>query len=928
MSELPLRRLRAGRLVILGALALGVVVLLARAAAILYVDLLWFRSVGYMEPFLVRLSWEWGVRAFVAGVTAVFVLLNLRVVVGTLGGIQIRRRFGDLEIAEQVPRSVLLGVAALISVLVGLWFAASVPSEAGTGALLLIHGPTWGMVDPVLGRDLGFYMFRLPVLAAGVTFGLVLSFFLLAVVLAAYAGTGAVRWVGGRLRMDRTTRLHLSSLGAGFLLLLAIRFLVVRYTLLLEGSSSVQGIFGYTDMEARLPALLALSAASLVAALSLLWSGRTGRSLPALAGSVTLVLGGILAGQIYPALVQRLQVEPNELGRETPHIQHNLAFTRLGFGLDDLQRRSFPYRIARSEDWEAAPTQLRGLPVWTTAALLTGFRQLDARFGYYDFPEVSVTRYLTASGPVPVALAVREVDASRIPDPSRSGEAVGERRASWQNLHLRERYITGLGAVAAAANRYTPEGRPATVLEGIPPTFSPGPGNPEELELRWPSVFFGIRTSRYAVVNPGPDAFLSPDSLPGTPGVDFPEGIPMAGALRTLAIAWRFQDWNLFLASEVGPESRFVHRREVVERARTIAPFLRFPAPPYPVVAQGRIHWILDGFTASPWFPLASAHTLEPRRPSRYVRGSVKVTVDAVTGDTRFYTMDGDDPLLQGWHRAFPGLFRPVPEMPAELRSHLRYPGLLLQLQGEVLLRYHQETAAVFHAGQEMWAGATELSQGNTPVPYLPEYGIWRLPGESEVEFLLSTVFVPAGRENLAAFLVARSDGERYGELLLFDVPVEDRVPGPRQVEALVEQDPEIAQQFSLWRQGGSQVWTGHLHLVPVGNTLLYMEPIFLAAGAEAIPELRRFVLSDGRRVVMTNTLAEGLTALSEGSASALVERVLDPGMDPSTTVWPSEALELLEQAEERLREGDFAGFGRALEELRTLLRQAAPGGG
>lgn len=916
MSEVPLQRLRGGRILLLSALALGLAVVLARGAAILYVDLLWFRSLGFTDAFLVRLSWEWGVRGFVAGVTALLVLVNLRVVVGSLGGIQIRRRFGDLEIAEQVPRSVLLGVAALISVLVGLWFAASVPAEAGTGALLLIHGPRWGMVDPVLGRDIGFYMFRLPVLAAAVTFGLVLSFFLLAVVLAAYAGTGSVRWSGGRLRMDPPTRLHLASLGAAFLGLLALRFLVVRHTLLLEGSSSVQGIFGYTDMEARLPALLALSVVALGAAGTVLWSGRTGRGLPALAGMVTLVVGGIVAGQVYPALVQRLQVEPNELARETPHIQNNLAFTRMGFGLDALQRRAFPYRPARAEDWDEAPSQLRGLPVWTTATLLTGFRQLDARFEYYDFPEVSVTRYRTAAGEVPVALAVREVDASRIPEPS-----------SWQNLHLRERFITGVGAVAAVANRHTSEGRPATVLEGIPPSFTPGPGNPAGLELRWPAVFFGLRTARYAVLNPGPEALLAPDGLPGTPGVDFPEGIPLRGWLRTLAIAWRFQDWNLLLSSEVGPDSRFVHRREVVERARAIAPFLRYPAAPYPVVAEGRIHWILDGFTASPWFPLATAHTLEFRRPVRYVRGQVKVTVDAVTGETRFYAMDQEDPLLEGWRRAFPGLFQPASGMPPELRSHLRYPGLLLQLQGEVLLRYHQETPAVFHAGQETWAQATELSQGNTAVPYLPEYGIWRLPGESAPEFLLSTVFVPAGRENLAAFLVARSDGERYGELLLYDVPVEERVPGPRQVEALVEQDPEIAQQFSLWRQGGSQVWTGHLHLVPVGNSLVYMEPIFLAAGAEAIPELRRFVLSDGRRVVMTSTLSEGLAALSEGTATGLLEGVPVPGAGVSTEAWPSEALELLERAEERLRRGDFAGFGRALEELRVLLRQAARDG-
>jgi len=914
MSEVVPRRFRGGRIFLLAALILGAGLLLGRAATAVYVDVLWYRSVGFLGAYWTRFSWELGVRAFVAGVTALLVLVNLRVVIGTLGGIQIRRRFGDLEISEQVPRGVLLAGATLASLLVGFWFAASVPDAAGSGALLLFNGSRWGMVDPILGLDLGFYLFRLPVLSAAVTFALVLAFFLLALSVAAYAATGSLRWVGGRLRMDPTARLHLASLGAFFLLLLAFRFLVVRYTLLLEGSSAVQGIFGYTDEAARLPGLVALSTVAVGAALGVLWGGLRGRPTVALGGVGVLMAAGIVVGQIYPAALQRLQVEPNELGRETRHIEHNLAFTRLGFGLADLQRRSFAYRPPGAAEWSQAASQLRGIPLWTSATLLATFRQVEARFGYYDFPEVSITRYSTPGGPVPVAVAVREVNADSIPDADRGSG----RQANWQNLHIRERFMVGQGAVAAVVNDYTPGGRPPTVLGGIPPEFTPGAGVPSTLELQRPSVFFGLRTLRYAVVNPGPESFLAPDGTAGVPGVDYPEGIPLGGGLRKLA-----------LASEVGPDSRLLHRRQVAERARAVAPFLRFPADPYPVIADGKIHWILDGFTTSASFPLASAHFLEPRRPVRYVRGSVKVTVDAVTGDLRFYAISTADPLLNAWQRAFPNLFRPLGEMPTALRTHLRYPRELLSLQTQVLLRYHQETPAVFHSGQDMWALASELSQGTAPIPYTPEYGVWRLPGEDEAEFLLSTVFVPAGRENLASFLVARSDGEDYGQLLLFDVPVEDRVPGPRQVEALVEQDPVIAQQFSLWRQGGSQVWTGRLHLIPVGSTLLYMEPIFLAASAQAIPELRRFVVSDGTQVVMTATLTEALALLAqgEGDAGRGGGESADRSILSALGEWPSEALTLLDLAETRLRGGDFAGFGEALSELRSLLRRIAPEG-
>ena len=366
----------------MSAIVLGAALLLGRAAAVVYVDVLWYRSVGFLDAYWTRFSWEWGIRAFVAGVTSLFVLLNLRVVVGSLGGIQIRRRFGDLEIAEQVPRGVLVAGATVASVLVGFWFAASIPDTAGTGALLLFHGPSWGVADPILGLDLGFYLFRLPAVSAAVTFALVLSFFLLALCMAAYAATGSLRWSGGKLRMDPVTRLHLASVAAAFLFLLAIRFLIVRYTLLLEGSSAVQGIFGYTDATARLPGLAGLALVATLAAAGVLWSGYRGRAAPALAGVAGLVISGIVVGQVYPAAVQRLQVEPNELGRETPYIEHNLAFTRLGFGLSDMERRSFDYREPVSGDWALAPGQLQGVPLWTEPTLLATFRQVEARFRY------------------------------------------------------------------------------------------------------------------------------------------------------------------------------------------------------------------------------------------------------------------------------------------------------------------------------------------------------------------------------------------------------------------------------------------------------------------------------------------------------------------------------------------------------------------
>ncbi|NIP57089.1 MAG: hypothetical protein GWM92_03075, partial [Gemmatimonadetes bacterium] len=521
-----------------------------------------------------------------------------------------------------------------------------------------------------------------------------------------------------------------------------------------------------------------------------------------------------------------------------------------------LQRRPYEYQGPGIREWTGAERQLRGFPVWSRSALLTTFREVEARFRYYAFPHVAFDRYPVPSGSEVVAASVREIDPGGIEDPN------------WQNLHLRKRYISGMGAVASAAARQTPEGRPLMIVSGIPPERGEGDHVPAELALTRSDVYFGSRPQLYAVLNPGEGVFRTPEDTPGEPGVDYPRGIRLTSPLRTFALAWRFRDANLLFASEISDSSRFVFRRQVLERVGTVAPFLRYLEAPYPVIHQGRIVWILDAFTATRSFPLASLHEAELRRSVNYIRNSVKVTVDALTGEMRFWIVQPGDPLVAAYRQAFPSLFRPMEEMPEGLRAHIRYPRSHLELQANVLQQYHQETAPRFHGQQDVWSRPQELGEDSRPVPYRAEYGYYRLPGDADPGFHLTTVFVPAGRQNLTGILVARSDPERYGELLLVDVPVEDQVPGPRQVEALVEQDPVISQQFSLWRTGGSQVWTGHLHLVPVGGSLLYMEPIFLAAEQDAIPELRRFVLSDGTRVVMAADLPSALGALREGGAS------------------------------------------------------------
>jgi uncharacterized membrane protein (UPF0182 family) len=914
--SLKIRELRGGRLALAVGIGLLIILLIGRVAANAYIEILWFRSVGYTSVFWTRVLWEWGARVVGAAVVGVVVFFNLRFIARALGGVRIKRRVGDLVISEQLPESVVLGSVGLFSALFGAWVGASIPRSMGLNILFLLNAPEWGIADPYLGKDLTFFVILLPFLRLVVTVGLVVSVLVFILAAGGYALTGALHWAQNRVVVEDKPRVHLAVIIAGFSTTLAVQFWLSRYVLLLDGTSGVQGIFGFTDAEARMPAYTVLTVLALSVSAGALWSGFKNRPLALIVTSGVLMVGGTAVGQAYPSFIQRFRVEPNELDRESPFILENMRFTRMGFDLTRLERREFDYEQSSNVDWQAAMSQFEGLPVWSSQALLTTFRELEARFPYYDFPGVTVDRYEGPNGMVPVAVSVREVLPRGIQDPN------------WQNIHLRDDYIRGMGAVVSAATARTPEGRPQMFVSGIPPEFTASDATPENLRLTRPNVYVGARRQDYAVVNPGD--VVNATGVPEEPGVDFPSGIRLDSPLKTLALAWRFRDANLLFASEVNRTSRFVFRRDVLERVGRISGgLLRYPEPPYPVIHEGGIMWILEGFTTTRWFPLSTLHDLDAGRPVAYARNSVKITIDGITGEVNFYVVDDTDPLLGAYAEGLPTLFRPLSDMPEGLRDHIRFPRTMLSLQARVLFQYHQETAALFHGQQDVWTLPQELAQGTTPVPYQAEYGIYRLPGEEETDFLLTSVFVPRGRQNLTAILTASSDPDRYGQLVLFNVPVEDQVPGPRQVEALIEQDPLISQQFSLWRTGGSQVWTGHLHLVPVGRTLLYMEPVFLAAEEDAIPELRRFVVSDGYRVAMEETLPQAIQALAriaDDSAPDLIftEGTADlpradlPRLDMAQ--WPAEALTLLERADSALRAGDFQGFGETLDELRALL--------
>ncbi len=456
MSDQVVNVRRGGRIFLFLAIALGALFLLGRAASDLYTEFLWYRSVGYARVLWTRLATDGGMRLVVGVATAALAFLNFRVVARTLGGIQIKRRFGNLEIAERIPRKTIrmgvLGIAAFM----GVWVGAAFPSGAGLRFLLFLRAPDWGLSVPPFGQDVSFFVFTLPVLRGVLVLGLSILFLLLAFSAAGYAATGSVSMRGGRIQVADLPRRHLTVLASLFLLLLAIRLWLAPYVLALDGNSGVQGIFGYADAHARVPGYRVLGLLTFLAAASAAWSGFKKRLMPVVGSGIALVLGALFLLQVYPEIVQRFQVEPNELDRETPYIEANLRFTRMGFGLDSLQRRDYDYGAEIVPNWGEATRQFAGLPIWTRNALLTTFQEVEARFRYYNFEEVTMDRYPSPVGVTPVAVSAREIDPSGIEDPN------------WQNLHLRTRYLVGMGAVASAANRRTPQGRPPCSCPGSP----------------------------------------------------------------------------------------------------------------------------------------------------------------------------------------------------------------------------------------------------------------------------------------------------------------------------------------------------------------------------------------------------------------------------------------------------------------------------
>ena len=854
-----------------------------------YIDWLWFNGVGHSDVLVTRTVAQ--LVLYLAALVGFLALAlpNLHYAWRATGGTPALRE-GLTSTSYPFLRRLLGRAGVGAAVLVGLVLAAH-PAAEWEAVLLFLNRVPFGEVDPIFDRDFGFFIFTLPGLE-------LLRRWLLSAVVAVALITAGFYYVTSRMRIDRFTftrqaRVQLALLGAAAFLVIAAGHWLGRYELLYSPTGAVFGV-GHTDNYVNLPGRTLLTLIAAAAAAVLFGGGLFSASRRILVWPVGIwAAATLLIGFAAPGVFQRLVVEPSELARERDFLANNIRYTRQAFGLDRLQARSHPAR-GDIDAGTVAENQgtLQNVRLWDESPLLQSYNQIQFFRLYYDFLAVHTDRYRVDGELRQVMLATRELSAEKLPQEAQR----------WVNRQLQ--FTHGYGVAMSPVTEVEAGGRPTFLVSDVPPA---GP-----IPLVRPEVYYGLKSLNYVIVRSSMEEF----NYPGADGpvytrYDGEGGVLLSSFFRRLMFALEFRDINVLISGEIGSDSRIQYRRIVSERFSRVAPFLLRDREAYSVVADGRLSWIQDAYTVTDRYPYST-----PWGSSfNYIRNSVKAVVDAYDGSVDFYVFEPDDPLIQAYQRIFPDLFRPMEDMPASLRAHVRVPLDQFSVQTQMLLQYHMEDPVVFYNKEDQWSVPVQTAFGQSQL-LRPYYIVARLPGEEREEFLLIQPFTPANRHNLVGWMAARSDGENYGELVLFRFPSGRHVDGPGQVEARIDNDAVISEQFTLWGQVGSEVMRGILLVIPLGEALLYAEPVFLKPETLEFPELRRIILADASQVVMHPTLDASVAALVgelEPVAPATEATAVGPEAAPART----EGLEALR----RTLEDAIRSLQRAVDQIGAMTR-------
>ena len=903
-------------------LALLAMLLLSRALAVQITDWLWFREIEFERVFLLQLvakSSLW----LLAGFGGFAVLYgNARIAMRGLekvtesvhvlaeGGIEMRERFFTK----------LAGLLALpLSAFLAVGLATTAASQWRTLIQYFYRTP-FGTVDPIFGRDVAYYVFTLPTLQLFIDLvsgALILS--LLVLVLPIYLVRGDIGIRNGTLRVERSVETHASVLITLLLLIQAARLIFVMSPSLLFGTHGPLQGASLADLTIQLPAYRALAVLMVAGAGFMLWSARRGRIIRA----TVIVVGGyfvtsLLFTVVVPSMYQRLVVQPNELARETPQIIHHIAATRRAWGLDKVELRELEGdQVLSAQDLEANRATIQNVRLWDREPLLQTFGQLQAIRTYYEFVGVDDDRYMINGEMRHVLLSARELDASSLPT------------RTFVNEHLT--FTHGMGLTLAPSNQVTSEGLPVLWVKDLPPAST------IELPISRPQIYFGELPTSYVLAPSRQREFDYPSSE-GDEAVYSTyaggAGVPINAMWRRALFAMRFRAINILLSQDFTDDTRIIFYQNVRERAEKALPFLSFDPDPYLVVTDsGQLKWILDAYTATSRYPY-SARTADK---TNYLRNSVKVVIDAYDGDVRAFMSEPDDPIVQTLAKIYPGLIRPLEELAPDLRRHVRYPEALFAAQTQLYATFHMTDAETFYHREDQWQ-IPAAQRGGVTSGY-QRHIVMRLPGEKATEYILMRPFTPRQKDNLAAWMIARNDGENYGELISYRFPRQSLIFGPSQITSRINQDTEVSRQVSLWDQGGSEVIRGELLVIPIEASLLYVQPLYLRASGGKIPELKRVVVAHEGRVVMEETFDRALQTMfggevgssARGNARAAVGAAPTAARGTAAAntadtaereVLSIQALQHYDRARAAQRTDDWGTYGTEMQRLGEVLRR------
>ena len=892
------------------ALVLLALFVMLPSVAELYTEWLWFGEVGYQGVFLKSLTARGlvGMAAFLTAFTVLFG--NLRFAVR-----RARRPFvvftGGGNLQPVVLERRHLGLLALaISGLVAL-FVAGVASSQWITVLQYLDATPFGEADPLFGRDAGFYIFTLPFLDL-VRLGLQ------SVVVLSLAGAAGAYILAGEITLDQTevrvapaARQHLLLLTAAIFTLFAWGAYLDMPRLLTTPSGIVHGA-SWADVMVRLPVFRIMMAVSTLAAGAALYAAFASTTWPVVAAVGVYVVAWV-GGGAAAALLQQLVVTPDEQQKEAPYIAHNIAGTRTAFDLDEVEERQVSGdALLTAADIESNAETINNVRLWDHQPLLDTFGQIQEIRTYYEFASVDNDRYMIDGEYRQTMVSGRELNSDNLPN------------RSWVNERLQ--YTHGFGVALGPVNQVTTEGLPVLFIQDLPPTSE------TDLHVDQPSVYFGELSNDYVLVNTNTDEFHYPQGDDNVSNrYDGTGGIELGSLFRRLLFSLRFRSYEVLVSGQLNADSRIIYHRNISERVVNIAPFLRYDADPYLVIADGRLFWMRDAYTVTDSYP----YSTPAAGGINYIRNSVKIVIDAYTGGTTFYLAEPDDPIGVTLGQIFPGWLQPLDAMPESLRSHIRYPEGIFSLQTAMYSTFHMTNPAVFYNGEDEWE--VPVIDNDQMEPY---YTIMRLPGEERAEFIQMLPFTPRGKNNLAAWIVARSDGEHYGKMLVFQFPKQKLVFGPSQVVARINQDQEISPQITLWNQQGSEVIQGTLLVIPIEEALLYIRPLYLRASGGRIPQLTRVVVAYQDQIVMEETLDLALDRLFRRApsepqpipASVLLADAAAGAapVGPATdTAAPSGRAALTDRAQdhytraiEAQRDGNWALYGTEIERLGEILQE------